>query len=671
MRYQTSGAVMKTEQNTVQSLNQTGIEQAHQITSFMNESEVGVAVFDTQYRLLSSNPAYRHMRGLSSKRAQPGTPIETIVGTTLLIDGCRSDQIAAIIESGITRLEKLRSDRFEIESAAGDHVYVERFFKPSGLLVETITQRTQEVSAQKDHLERRKKSLKVGRRRLKLALENLPDGFAIFDPEGTLVAVNERYIDLAPHVAEHIYVGARHKDIIRAVYRSGEVELGNQTEDEFVEYASNELKNPKEPTLDQLADGRWVRFAAESLEDGSTVFTQSDVTELKNQEMQVVEADKLVTHGAEQLHTAIENMFAGLIMFDSDHRMIRCNRLYREIFGFPDDVLQPGVTRNELKEKAIELGIFAADYNEISAKGYDKSIESKAPTLNHYKLGDGRTIQVRHAPMGEQGSLVLFMDITAERELQARLTLNNMKLENSNSELQNFAYVASHDLQEPLRKIEAFSDRLITKFNADLPDDGQLYLDRIQNAAGRMRQLINDLLSFSRVASNAKPFQKVDLNQVVASVVDDIQMRLEETNATVNFGDLPTVDADETQMRQLFQNLISNSLKFGRVDVAPIVTITTQTINRVGHDGRDAEFLQLQLSDNGIGFDNRFKDQIFAIFQRLHGRMEYEGTGIGLATCRKIVDRHNGTISADGVENVGAIFSIELPIVNAASELFA
>ncbi len=660
---------MAIEQNAVQPSNQTSIEQAYQITSLMNESEVGIAVFDPQYRLLSSNPAYRDIRRLSSERARPGMPFETVIGTTLLIDGCRSDEIAAVIETDIKRLEMLKSDRFESESAAGDYVYIERFFKPSGLLVETVTQRSPGMTVSKEGMQARKKTLQVGRHRLKLALENLPDGFAIFDPDGTLVAVNQRYRDLAPHVAEHLYVGEKHEDIIRAVYRSGEVELGTQTEDEFVEFASRELKNPKDPTLDQLTDGRWIRFAAESLEDGSTVFILSDVTDFKTQEMRVVEANKLVMDGAEQLNIAIENMFAGLIMFDSQNRMVRCNKLYRKIFGFPDEVLQPGVTRNELKEKAIELGIFAADYDEVSAAGYNNSIGSKTPSLNHYKLGDGRIIQVRHAPIGDQGSLVLFMDITAEREMQAQLKLNNMKLENSNSELQNFAYVASHDLQEPLRKIEAFSDRLTTKFNDDLTDDGKLYLDRIQNAASRMRQLINDLLSFSRVTSNAKSFQKVDLNQVVASVVDDIQMRLEETKAIVNFENLPTVDADEIQMRQLFQNLISNSLKFRKVDVAPVVTITTQTTNRIGHDGRDAEFLKLQLSDNGIGFDNRFKDQIFAIFQRLHGRMEYEGTGIGLATCRKIVDRHNGTIDADGVENIGATFSIELPVVNAASEV--
>jgi light-regulated signal transduction histidine kinase (bacteriophytochrome) len=239
--------------------------------------------------------------------------------------------------------------------------------------------------------------------------------------------------------------------------------------------------------------------------------------------------------------------------------------------------------------------------------------------------------------------------------------LYTQKLEHSNRELADFAYVASHDLQEPLRKIEAFGERLVNKYSSILPDDGKMFVDRMQNAAGRMRKLINDLLSYSRVTTDAKAFQKVSLTKVLTEVMSDLQIRIEETEATIEHGELPTIECEPMQMRQLLQNLLGNALKFRKAGVLPIINVSADIVHTAENDPTPSHIL-LKIADNGIGFDNQFKDQIFTIFQRLHSRNDYEGTGIGLATVRKIVERHGGAINADGQLNIGATFHVTLPI---------
>ena len=226
------------------------------------------------------------------------------------------------------------------------------------------------------------------------------------------------------------------------------------------------------------------------------------------------------------------------------------------------------------------------------------------------------------------------------------------ELRRSNAELEQFAYVASHDLQEPLRKIQAFGDLLAAKHAASLPAEGQGYVKKMQASAGRMSRLIDDLLSFSRVTTHARPFARVDLGATVQEVVDDLELRTEKTGGRVEVGPLPEVEADPVQMRQLFQNLIGNALKFHRPDVPPVVTVSAEP---------DGDGWAVTVADNGIGFDDKYAGRIFQVFQRLHGRDEYDGTGVGLAICRKIVDRHGGAITARGRPGEGATFVVALP----------
>jgi signal transduction histidine kinase len=242
----------------------------------------------------------------------------------------------------------------------------------------------------------------------------------------------------------------------------------------------------------------------------------------------------------------------------------------------------------------------------------------------------------------------------AHEQLERRVAERTAQLERSNRELQDFAYVASHDLQEPLRKVQAFGDRLKEKFAPELGEEGQDFIARMQNAANRMQTLINDLLSFSRVTTKANPFQKVDLAQIAREVVSDLEVRIQQSNAQVEVGPLPHIDADPLQMRQLLQNLVGNALKFHNNDAPPIVKIAAQT--------KPHDTLELSVTDNGIGFEEKYLDRIFSVFQRLHARGTFEGTGIGLAICRKIVERHGGKITARSKPNEGATFIVTLPM---------
>lgn len=258
------------------------------------------------------------------------------------------------------------------------------------------------------------------------------------------------------------------------------------------------------------------------------------------------------------------------------------------------------------------------------------------------------------------------------KSAEEKLKTFAVRLETSNRELQEFASVASHDLQEPLRKIQAFGDRLKSKCGPALDESGRDYLDRMQNAAQRMQTLINDLLTFSRVTTQTQPFVPVSIAGVVRDVLSDLEIRLEQTNAQVTIGKLMTIEADALQLRQLLQNLIGNALKFTRPGVRPQLTIEADRLFAPDEHsaGQVREICQLSISDNGIGFDEKYLDRIFNVFQRLHGRQEYEGTGVGLAVCRRIAERHGGSITAHSRPGEGSTFIVSLPVTHPKGEGF-
>ncbi len=296
----------------------------------------------------------------------------------------------------------------------------------------------------------------------------------------------------------------------------------------------------------------------------------------------------------------------------------------------------------------------------------------------HHKDGSIFPAEYVRTPITENnkvvGAVVMFKDITERKLVEDKLAHKAAELARSNGELEQFAFVASHDLQEPLRKIQAFGDRLKIKCEAVNLDEGRDYLERMQSAAARMQTLINDLLTFSRVISSSQPFIPVDLGAVAREVLGDLEHRIEKTSGQVMLGKLPTIEADPTQMRQLFQNLIGNALKFQLPNALPIIKVDAQMVSRdqIREDAvfpnpplttsPDDKFCVITVEDNGIGFEEQYLEKIFAVFQRLHGRGEYEGTGVGLAVCRRITDRHGGLITAQSKPGEGSTFIIILPM---------
>jgi signal transduction histidine kinase len=329
----------------------------------------------------------------------------------------------------------------------------------------------------------------------------------------------------------------------------------------------------------------------------------------------------------------------------------------------PDDKLY--VEQNI--KKALETKDFPQfSHRIVTPDGVIKTIHSKGEVLMDK---DGNDIKM----------IGTAQDITDQYKAQQQLLNKSHELELSNSELQKFAYVASHDLQEPLRKIQTFSSLLERESDAMVGEKSKMYIDKITNSAMRMQRLIDSILQFSSIKIGSENFETTDLNKIIEQVLSDMEIRIQESGTVVQVDKLPVIEAIPTQMEQLFQNLISNAIKFKHPDKVPFIKIHAQFIkadelnknapgvnynatNGSAYQWRKEPLIKISVQDNGIGFDNKYSDKIFEIFQRLHTTKTHEGTGIGLAICKKIVDTHHGNIKVSSKEGDGTTFIIILPV---------
>lgn len=255
--------------------------------------------------------------------------------------------------------------------------------------------------------------------------------------------------------------------------------------------------------------------------------------------------------------------------------------------------------------------------------------------------------------------------ISEERvtELNRQLLENITQLEAANKELDRFAFMASHDLQEPLRKIRMFGDRLYNKYRDHLDEEAVMFINKIQHSGQRMENLIKDILTFSKISIDKEPFVETDLNYLVNEVITELNDEMTSKSATITVESLPVLSVNPGLIRPLFYNLINNSLKYCKKDIPPAIKIRSENQSDYAI-ANDSQYCRIFIEDNGIGFDQQYAEQIFGMFKRLHKHSEFEGTGIGLALCKKIVEEHRGYITALSRENEGATFIISLPLKN-------
>lgn len=389
-------------------------------------------------------------------------------------------------------------------------------------------------------------------------------------------------------------------------------------------------------------NGRWldVRVTGQAMRDagGQIIRAIGSVQDITDWKLMQSKADKL----SNRLLTTLESITDAFFMMDQNWRFsyvnqeaVRVLKTEREtMLGHEIWKVFPGSYESEIGER----------YRTAMSNGTAQHFESYFEPFDSW-------FEV-HAYPSEEGLAVYFRDISARKAADAELRHTMLELERSNRELQEFAYVASHDLQEPLRKIQTFSER-ISQRESLLDEEGKDYLARMSSAASRMQALIIDLLNYSRVGSRVREFEKVNMNQVCDEVVADLEATLNESGAQIKVDRLPEVFGDASQLRQLMQNLISNAIKFKSDGNSPRVQIGAEEVNKSGWT--------LYVSDNGIGFNVRYLDRIFSPFQRLHARDSYPGTGIGLAIVKKIVERHGASITATSQPGEGATFRIRFP----------
>ncbi|MCI4667348.1 MAG: PAS domain S-box protein [Bacteroidia bacterium] len=480
------------------------------------------------------------------------------------------------------------------------------------------------------------------------------EGMLLAGRDGKIIRINPACLKILGYTSEEELIGKEIEVAIPNLHRNQHKEHRNKYFRHPHPRAMGENLNLK--ALKKSGEEIEVEISLSPLETKDNFFVLAhvmDVSLKRKLQDQHLTNEKL-------LHSIIQNAVDGIITIDERGTIESLNPAAAYLFGYkPEEVYGKNV-------KILMPEPYHSSHDGY-IENYQRTGERKIIGIGREVMGkrkDGSTFPIK---LSVSEVIVkdrkiytgIIHDISSMKEAEQKLKDYAQELERSNRELEDFAYVSSHDLQEPLRKIQAFGNYIQDREAANLSPKGKDYLNRMLNAASRLQKLINDLLSYSRVSTKAQPFKEVNLNKILGSVLSDLEILIQNQNAKILTEELPTIEADATQMGQLLQNLISNAIKFGKEGVAPMIQIESRVHEIEGNDMK-RKWVSIEVKDNGIGFDLKYSEKIFSIFQRLEGR-KYPGSGVGLSIVKRIVHRHGGNIEVDSEKGKGTTFRIYLP----------
>lgn len=496
--------------------------------------------------------------------------------------------------------------------------------------------------------------------------DNAHDLIHIVHLDGTIIYVNKAWMDV---------LGYSHEEIQgQSIYSF----IEEQDRSLYIEYRETIIKGntkDKEITIGLLPkNGSRIKvegFVSTKIIEGTPLYTRGifrDVTEKLQNEARLKLANEELKEREANLQQLLFYAPDAIVVIDRQSIVTYWNPKAEAVFGW---------SAEEVVGKCLTQIIIPPRYREAHTNGMNrylttgevrvlnKTIEITALNKKGKEFYVSLTISTT-SQKGKIAFIAFIRDIDEQKRNALELEQKKADLERSNAELEQFAHVASHDLKEPVRKVRTFSKRIKDEFEADLPDKVKIYVHKIESAASRMSDMINGVLLYSSINVGAQLAETIDLEEIIRNIENDLEIVIQQKEAVIEYGRLPVIEGLPVLIYQLFYNLISNSLKFSKQGTAPLIKIAAK--NAQPDDIRKnitlpigEAYVQIEVQDNGIGFNQKEAEKIFKTFTRLNSKDDYEGTGLGLALCRKVVERHGGWIGAEGIKGEGARFKILLP----------
>ena len=621
-------------------------ESRERFSNAFEYATVGKAIVDRRGAYIEVNPAFCRMLGYESEEIV-GKPFSDFTHP----DDLQKDQM---------HLRKLQEGA--INAYQTEKRYLDRAGEPTWALINVsavhdsqgrmkyMVLETEHISARREAQE----ELVLSKSLVSSVLNSVADGIvaldAIRDDDGNVIdfefTLGNAQIETITGTRPDVLIGKRlRRDL-------PESKSSKEFFDYYVDVVENGTPFDSEMSTEIEGETRWIRFTIVKMRDG-IVASFRDVTDERS-------ATQLLKQSERRFRLLAENMTDLVCLHEPDGSYRYVSPSSRRILGYGPEGLR----------RKVHYDLVHPEDREHVQNVFHDVLTTERQQRIAYRMrtssGEYRWLEVVVRPLEATvaGGRILSSarDISDRKEAEEELERANKVLKMRNQELQEFAHVASHDLQEPLRKIRSFAELLTSECGEAIDDDGTFYLDRIEDAAERMSGLISDLLTFSRIRTRKQAFESIDLNSVVQDVMSDLALRIAELDSQITCEMLPVIEADRTQMRQLFQNIISNALKFHRDGEPPSISIDCYMFECALSGESMEPCCEISIRDQGIGFQEKYLDRIFTPFQRLHGRSAFEGTGMGLAICRRIVERHNGHLTAESEPGRGSTFVVTLPL---------